>query len=218
MIKPIETVYNGYRFRSRLEARWAVFFDVLEIEYDYEPEGFDLDGLWYLPDFWLPNLGQGGTWIEIKARTPTMTEIDKIATLGAMLRASAFVFWGKIGPPKIEWAQGRWKRTKGSVCIGVNRAPNSNDLPRIGRVGAWSTHEDGSALDIWPINFETDAFGFLGSEDNPLVGDFCINPLFPRGWLACTYLGPGRFYDSKILRRAYIAARQARFEHGEKGG
>lgn len=25
-IKPIETIYNGYHFRSRLEARWAVFF------------------------------------------------------------------------------------------------------------------------------------------------------------------------------------------------
>ena len=28
-IKPIETKYNGYRFRSRLEARWAVFFDMI---------------------------------------------------------------------------------------------------------------------------------------------------------------------------------------------
>jgi len=52
-IKAIETVYNGYRFRSRLEARWAVFFDTLGIEYRYEPEGFDLDGIWYLPDFFL---------------------------------------------------------------------------------------------------------------------------------------------------------------------
>ena len=24
--QPIETMYRGYRFRSRLEARWAVFF------------------------------------------------------------------------------------------------------------------------------------------------------------------------------------------------
>ena len=31
-IKPIETVYNGYRFRSRLEARWAVFFRAVGIE------------------------------------------------------------------------------------------------------------------------------------------------------------------------------------------
>ena len=44
-IKPIETVYNGYRFRSRLEARWAVFFRAVGIEYQYEPEGFDMDGL-----------------------------------------------------------------------------------------------------------------------------------------------------------------------------
>ena len=53
-IKAIETVYNGYRFRSRLEARWAVFFDAAGIKYEYEPEGFDLDGVWYLPDFYLP--------------------------------------------------------------------------------------------------------------------------------------------------------------------
>lgn len=65
MIKAIETVYNGYRFRSRLEARWAVFFDALKIEYQYEPEGFDLDGRWYLPDFYLPEIN-GGLWVEIK--------------------------------------------------------------------------------------------------------------------------------------------------------
>ena len=42
-MKPIETIYNGYRFRSRLEARWAVFFDACRIKYQYEPEGFELD-------------------------------------------------------------------------------------------------------------------------------------------------------------------------------
>ena len=51
-IKPIETYYNGYRFRSRLEARWAVFFDALGVKYEYEPEGFKLpSGRMYLPDF-----------------------------------------------------------------------------------------------------------------------------------------------------------------------
>ena len=56
-IKPIETIYNGYRFRSRLEARWAVFFDALEIKYQYEPEGFKgWDGeSYYLPDFYFPD-------------------------------------------------------------------------------------------------------------------------------------------------------------------
>ena len=40
-IKAIETVYKGYRFRSRLEARWAVFFDALGIHYRYELEGLN---------------------------------------------------------------------------------------------------------------------------------------------------------------------------------
>jgi len=64
MIKPIETVYNGYRFRSRLEARWAVFFDALGVKYQYEPEGLDLGTFgWYLPDFYVPHLD---TYFEIK--------------------------------------------------------------------------------------------------------------------------------------------------------
>jgi hypothetical protein len=28
-LRPLETLYNGYRFRSRLEARWAVFFEAM---------------------------------------------------------------------------------------------------------------------------------------------------------------------------------------------
>lgn len=53
-IKAIETVYKGYKFRSRLEARWAVFFDALAIPWYYEYQGFDLGRYWYLPDFYLP--------------------------------------------------------------------------------------------------------------------------------------------------------------------
>lgn len=64
MIKAIETHYNGYRFRSRLEARWAVFFDALGVRYEYEPEGFELSTGWYLPDFWLPELN---LYAEIKS-------------------------------------------------------------------------------------------------------------------------------------------------------
>ena len=39
-IKAKETYYDGYRFRSRLEARWAVFFNNIGLE--YEMEGFDI--------------------------------------------------------------------------------------------------------------------------------------------------------------------------------
>lgn len=75
-IKPIETVYNGYRFRSRLEARWAVFFDAAGIRYEYEPEGFDLgDGIYYLPDFYLPD---DDVWVEIKGKALSDEEREKI--------------------------------------------------------------------------------------------------------------------------------------------
>lgn len=66
-IKPIETEYKGYRFRSRLEARWAVFFDECGFRWEYEPEGFDIDGTKYLPDFYLPEFS---LYAEVKPNTP----------------------------------------------------------------------------------------------------------------------------------------------------
>ena len=51
-IKPIETLYRGHYFRSKAEARFAVFLDCLGVKWEYEPQGFDLgNGLKYLPDF-----------------------------------------------------------------------------------------------------------------------------------------------------------------------
>lgn len=72
---PIQTSYNGYNFRSRLEARWAVAFDAMGIEYEYEPEGFTLaDGTSYLPDFKLLNVRHRGAdewgplFVEVKGQ------------------------------------------------------------------------------------------------------------------------------------------------------
>jgi hypothetical protein len=92
-IKAIETAYNGYRFRSRLEARWAVFLDTLGIPYEYEKEGFDLDGLAYLPDFWLPDSKQ---WLEIKPEEPAFDseEVEKVRRLVALGKADASIVWG----------------------------------------------------------------------------------------------------------------------------
>jgi len=61
------TKYNGYHFRSRLEARWAVFFDTMGIQYRYEYEDFILpSGARYLPDFYFPKLGYNGCFGEVK--------------------------------------------------------------------------------------------------------------------------------------------------------
>ena len=56
-LKAIETPFRGYRMRSRAEARWAVVFQTLGTPWLYKPEGYDLDGVPYLPDFFLPKVG-----------------------------------------------------------------------------------------------------------------------------------------------------------------
>jgi hypothetical protein len=54
-ITPIQTKYKGYHFRSRLEARWAVFFEELEIKFHYEFEDVVVNGKRCLPDFFFPH-------------------------------------------------------------------------------------------------------------------------------------------------------------------
>lgn len=66
-IKAIETAYGGCRFRSRLEARWAVLFDTLEWPWSYEPQGFELPSGQYLPDFEVTPYGRVTVWFEVKA-------------------------------------------------------------------------------------------------------------------------------------------------------
>lgn len=62
-LKAIETTYSGYRFRSRLEARWAVFFNFMQWNWQYEKEGFELPSGCYLPDFWIATVNM---WAEVK--------------------------------------------------------------------------------------------------------------------------------------------------------
>lgn len=62
-IGAIPTEYCNITFRSRLEARWAVFFETLGIPWLYEEETFNLGDRLYTPDFYLP---RQKAWIEIK--------------------------------------------------------------------------------------------------------------------------------------------------------
>lgn len=59
-MKCYPTIYKSIRFRSRLEAKWARFFDNFGWHWEYEP--FDLEG--WIPDFML--LGKHQTLVEVK--------------------------------------------------------------------------------------------------------------------------------------------------------
>lgn len=90
-IKPIPTQYKGYQFRSRLEARWAVFFDEMRIPYDYENEGYEVaTGVWYLPDFKIDNC-----YVEVKHRfDDDMDALEKIGALVSDTRVPGVIVYG----------------------------------------------------------------------------------------------------------------------------
>lgn len=98
--RALETPYKGYRFRSRLEARWAVFMDAITVEWEYEPEGFNLGRAgFYLPDFWLPT---EHAWLEVKpSGSPPIEEYDKFHALAELSRFPVFVMQGWLDPMTI---------------------------------------------------------------------------------------------------------------------
>ena len=102
-IKAIPTNFLGIQFRSRLEARWAVFMEVCQVKWQYEPEGFDLgDGVFYLPDFWLPRLD---CYLEIKPTRPDEDAMDKAFRLALGSKKDVYILYGFPGVPDY----GYWK-------------------------------------------------------------------------------------------------------------
>lgn len=69
----IPTNYKGVQYRSRLEAKWACFFDLLGWPYQYEP--YDLDG--YIPDF------------AIMFRSPLLVEVKPVLSIDEVLQKCA---------------------------------------------------------------------------------------------------------------------------------
>lgn len=65
-IRALETTYNGVTYRSRTEARWAVFFDQLGLNFLYEQQGYAVDGWAYLPDFLLLETTTPTLYAEVK--------------------------------------------------------------------------------------------------------------------------------------------------------
>lgn len=91
-VKAIETSYKGYRFRSRIEARWGVFLDALGLDWKYEHQGYTLSyGRNYLPDF----LIEDTFFLEIKGPHPT-TEEFRAATDVCLHIAPLIVFHGDV--------------------------------------------------------------------------------------------------------------------------
>lgn len=103
--KSTPTIYAGTKFRSRLEARWAVFFDCLGIRWCYELEGYQLKSGWYLPDFWLPELCVP-MFVEVKPKEPTHREVALACDLCLATEQRVLILFQGLFPPSFESAPG----------------------------------------------------------------------------------------------------------------
>ena len=82
----IPTVYEGVQFRSRLEARWAAFFDGIGWSWEYEP--IDLDG--YIPDFVLP-FRYAPLLVEVKPANSYGMKVELLEHSGKLMASG----WGQ---------------------------------------------------------------------------------------------------------------------------
>jgi len=186
-IKPIETRYNGYKFRSRLEARWAVFFDAVGIQYEYEKEGYDLGTLgYYLPDFWIP---RNECFIEIKGQHPTKEELDKIEALHKLLRTPCILFYGQ------PCSNNGFAYFKDGSESG-NEFQYSDEVNLVGR-------EDVVCFDMF---FKSKAISHVINRENKTL-DYYVNRKY------AAYRGMSQ--DAKVVKRGLEDALSARFEYGE---
>lgn len=220
MIKPIETRYKGYRFRSRLEARWAVFFDALGLNWEYEPEGFDLGCLGsYLPDFVLPELGM---WVEVKGCASKITEdeADKAQELFRQSGMAVAIVAGKSPSGHLidgcdrQDVYGLFGLKEGPMKSGYIQAVFCAD----------ATHSSGGEC--------LTGFEFALNRDDGLVyvfpdlvadgmreRDFYISldydPANRFVSMPDGYIAPHEYSGEKVYLAAQ-KARSARFEHGER--
>lgn len=172
----IQTVYKGYKFRSRLEARWALFFDAMKFQWDYEPEGFDLGATgWYLPDFYLHDFS---AWVEIKPKNADQTQvICQLAAMQTLGIASPDGAWAFFGDP-------------------------------LDHVWLVLENKNGALVPA----FKNAAIDFDDSS-----GDLLPVPGFSFSQFENTFKGmPVRIHEVVGFLPERLAARQARFEHGER--
>lgn len=96
-IKAIPTTYACINFRSRLEAKWAAFFDLVGWRWQYEPTDFN----GWIPDFAI--YGKRTVYVEVKPVVEFPCEVaDKIDQSGCN---NSVLIVGETIPLVQRWAE-----------------------------------------------------------------------------------------------------------------
>lgn len=200
-MKAIQTPYKGFLFRSRLEARYAVFFDALSLKWEYEKEGYNLGELkwdfdippdaptgdvWYLPDFWLPELSM---WVEVKGKPAGDVECEKCGRLCWLTHSDVLLMVGDAGNFDVrdEW---------------ISLMPHT--LYRWVRIEKWTAECMRNDPDEYGGKDKVDEMlknSGCSSRGEPIMSLYDLAEIFKR--------------DVVYIENAIAAMRAARFEFGE---
>jgi len=206
-MKAIETKWMGYRFRSRLEARWAVFFQHLGWEWQYEHQGYHIgmeEKRKWLPDFEVVNRAGQHFYVEVKGDHTAFTEefyydLDfgcgppGFADSGDGLEQT-FSFRGKDTKPIL--ILGNIPRTRGSLFLPLLAHRKGINVYWCHLRGYTLSHVE--SVDLFEMNFDQKAFSAA-----LYAGD-----LHPKVAATNRHFGE--------ITEALDAAQSARFEHGEQ--
>lgn len=135
-MRPIETEYRSITFRSRTEARWAVFFDVMEWRWEYEPVEVPFGNSVYIPDFRINCNIRGKDFVaEVKPISfweLTRFEIEKAWAAVEFLGCPILMLAGEIsqGPFWFLSFNKDSQRQEDEVLIGNSRAIKAAKLHR----------------------------------------------------------------------------------------
>lgn len=237
MITPIETIYKGRRFRSRLEARWAIFFDAIDIGWEYETEGFQIANTKYLTDFKLLSFGSTKVelFVEIKPRKPSLDEIKKCYEVSIGTNTDILLICGTPGLPEFSEIGENWNLKTGYVALhfpaqstikGKEQNTPFNLWAQSCRFELFQTGPDGNSLDVWPIYFlisnieeETYSYAMLSKIESKISEEYNVYGINPFGSLIkVLYFSSkpdGRLIDHERIIYGYEVATCARFEYDE---
>ena len=185
--------YRGIRFRSKLEARWAVFFDLCGAEWEYEPD-VSVPGVYYQPDFLVKDVlsihGFCGD------ENPVIPVIDNlfVEVKGRMSRSDA---------EKVE------KFSEEHPILVVTDFPAGETWGDLFRSAM-----DGVNPEEHEVNLQY-SFGTVDGDEFELIPAVATRDGLPSMALVGNGGNYERWADYRATEKAYSIARNVKFDHGQ---
>ena len=148
-IKSYPTMYQNIRFRSRLEARWAVFLDIIEWYWEYEP--YDLYG--WVPDFYVKfdcSHSECNGYHDLLAEVKPYRTIEEFE--GHPCTQGYFGLWDRpFGPASKEDAELQKVPVDSTACFGINPDVSYWEMTHGAGGGGYDFNAFGSIRGkVWP--------------------------------------------------------------------